>query len=87
MGRRGRQRDTAGGDRKTQGLAYVLAMGWLGASTKRGTGRGSGGERKRTAGLSNGWFLGGTRGELAGALSLKRPFRFFPEFTKGQTQS
>jgi len=54
MGRRDRQGDTAGGDRKTQGLAYVLAMGWLGASTKRGTGRGSGGERKRTAGLSNG---------------------------------
>ena len=50
----GRQRDTAGGDRKTQGLAYVLAMRWLGASRRRRTGRRSGGERKRTAGLSNG---------------------------------
>lgn len=67
MGHRGRQRDTAGGDRKTQGLAYVLAMGWLGASTKRGTDRRSGGDRKRTAGLSGGWFLWGVRGELAGA--------------------
>ena len=56
MGHRDRQRDTAGGDRKTQGLAYVLAMGWLGAGTKRGAGRRSGGDRKRTAGLSGGWF-------------------------------
>lgn len=67
MGHRDRQRDTAGGDRKTQGLAYVLAMGWLGVGIRRGTGRRSGGYRKRTAGLSNGWFLGGIRGEIAGA--------------------
>lgn len=50
-----------------QVLACVLAIGWLGAGTRRGTGRRSDGERKRTGGLSNGWFLWGGRGEIAGA--------------------
>lgn len=67
MGRRGSLRDTAGGNRKMQVLACVLAIGWLGAGTRRGTGRRSDGERKRTGGLSNGWFLWGGRGEIAGA--------------------
>ncbi len=30
MGLMGGQRHTAGGHRKTQGIAYVLAMRWLG---------------------------------------------------------
>ncbi len=84
MGHRDRQRDTAGGNRKTQGIAYVLAMGWLGVWRRRGAGRRSGGDRKRTAGLSGGWFLWGGRGEIAGVKSLKRAFRFFPKFTEGQ---
>jgi len=75
MGRRGRQRDTAGGNRKTQGLAYLLAMGWLGVWRRRGTDRRSGGERKRTAGLSGGWFLwggtGGTHGRFITEIALQ----------------
>jgi len=48
------QRFTAGDRRKTQGIAYVLAMGWLGAGIRRGAGRRSGGEKKRTAGRPTG---------------------------------
>lgn len=63
MGRIDRQRDTAGGDRKTQGLAYVLAMGWLGVWRRRGTGRRSGGDRNED-GRATGWLFlrGGTGG-------------------------
>ena len=59
----------------------MLAMGWLGAGTRRGTGRRSGGDRKRTAGCPTDWRTEGVRGEIAGVKSLKRAFRFFPEFT------
>jgi len=56
MGRMEGQRHTAGGRRKTQGIAYVLAMGWLGVGTRRGAGRRSGGDRKKTTGRPAGWF-------------------------------
>jgi len=77
MGRRGRQRDTAGGNRKTQGLAYLLAMGWLGVWRRRGTDRRSGGERKRTAGLSGGWFLWGGTGGTHGCLITEEDVQNF----------
>lgn len=64
-----------------QGSAYVLAIGWLGAGTRRGTGRRSGGDRKRTAGRSAGWRAeggtGGTGGRLIAEEDVQIIFRIY----------
>ncbi len=64
-----------------QGIAYVLAIGWLGVGIRRGAGRRSGGEKKERQGDRWTGELRGT-GERRVILLLSCFHRFFAEFTE-----